>query len=168
MSSGKPRRRTKAHRLTSSSFTTSIRCKHGLARSPIRRLRQGDELSHIRRPLTFSELDGLAFAAERGRFDPASLSLVAGDLGPVFELGLLAKSGLVPWPGTSKWLALDGIAPLVAALSNRRPQWVCPTPRATRVYPTYATPQQEESSWIDYGFAIQYSAAEAGFSRDTA
>jgi len=119
-------------------------------------------------PFTYSELDGLAFASERGRFDPSGLSLVARDLGPVFELGLLVKSGLLPWPNASSWLTLDGVRPVVAALSNRRHQWVCPNSRSRGVYRTYATSQEDELAWVEFGVATQYAAAVAGFSRDVA
>jgi len=125
-------------------------------------------LSPIPRPLTFSELDGLGFAAERGRFEPSSTNFVASDLGPVFELGLLAKSKTLPWPGTSTWLSMNGIAPLISALSNRNHQWVCPTGRASGIYRTYATPQEDDLHWVKFGVAIQYAAVSAGFSRNIA
>jgi len=119
-------------------------------------------------PLTFSELDGLGFAAERGRFDPSAASYVAADLGPVFELGLLAKSKTMPWPGASSWLAMDGIAPLITALFNRSHHWVCPTSRAAGVYRTYATPEEDDLHWVQFGVAIRFAAVSAGFSRNVA
>lgn len=119
-------------------------------------------------PLTFSELDGLAFAAQRGRFNPAGMGLIANDIGPVFELGLLAKSGLLPWPGISSWLVVDGIQPLVTALSNRRHLWVCPKTRTTGVYRTYATSRRDEPSWVEFGVATHFAAIQAGFARDVA
>jgi hypothetical protein len=125
-------------------------------------------LNQTHRPLTFCELDGLAFAAERSRFNTDGLSLVANELGPVFELGLLAKSGLLPWPGTSTWLMLDGLRPLLDALSNRRHQWLCPNTRSTGIYRTYTTPPPGEPSWVEFGVATQYAVIGAGFPRDIA
>ncbi len=125
-------------------------------------------MSKSPQPLTFSELDGLGFAAERGRFDPSAASYVADDLGPVFELGLLAKSKTTPWPGASSWLAMDGIAPLITALSNRSHHWVCPTSRAAGVYRTYATPEEDDLHWVQFGVAIRSAAVSAGFSRNVA
>jgi hypothetical protein len=141
--------------------------KPGLAISSVRE-HPGERLSEAPHPFTYSDLDGLAFAAERGRCDPDGLSLVAHDLGPVFELGLLAKCGLLPWPGVSSWLVLEGIQPVIAALSNRRHQWVCPHTRRTGLYRTYATPQEDETPWVEFGVATQYAAVQAGFSRDIA
>ena len=118
--------------------------------------------------LTFSELDGLGFAAERGRFDPSATSYIAADLGPVFELGLLAKSKTLPWPGNSTWLAMNGIQPLMTALSGRSHQWVCPASRAAGVYRTYATPQEDDLHWVKFGVALQFVAVSSGFARNVA
>ncbi len=125
-------------------------------------------MSESLQPLTFSALDGLGFAAQRGRFVPSTANYVVADLGPVFELGLLAKSKTLPWPGTSTWLAMNGIAPLITALSGRSHQWVCPTSRAAGVYRTYATPQEDDLHWVKFGVAIQFAAVSAGFSRNIA
>jgi anti-sigma regulatory factor (Ser/Thr protein kinase) len=127
-----------------------------------------DALNETGRTLTFSELDGLAFAAERGRLDTTRVALVAADLGPLFELGLLAKSGRVPWPGRSGWLALDGVSPLLAALSRRQHQWICPNSRSAGVYRLYGTPPPGEPRWVEFGVAAQYAATGAGFTSGSA
>jgi hypothetical protein len=139
--------------------------KIGSARSSISQP-VGEALNQSRPPFTYSDLDGLAFAAERSLFDPSSLSFAACDLGPVFELGLLAKSGLLPWPRGSSWLLLDGAEPVVTALSKRKHLWVCPNTRRIGLYRTYTAPQQDETHWVQFGVAAQYAAAQAGFSRD--
>ena len=125
-------------------------------------------MSKPAQPLTFSELDGLGFAAERGRFDTSTARFIADELGPVFELGLLARSKTLPWPGVSSWLAMNGISPMIAALSHRRHQWICPSSRSACVYRAYTTAQEEEFSWVQFGVAIQYAAVSAGFSRNVA
>lgn len=119
-------------------------------------------------PFTYSDLDGLAFAAERGLFDPRGLTFAASDLGPVFELGLLSKSGLLPWPSGSSWMALNGTEAIIEALSKRRHLWICPTSKRLGLYRTYAAPQQDETPWVQFGVAAHYSAVQAGFSRDVA
>lgn len=134
----------------------------------MRRVRPGEPLHLSPRALTFLELDGIGFAAERGRFDPKTTSFVADELGPVFELGLLAKSKTLPWPGNDLWLAMNGISPLIGALSNRRHQWVCPSSRAVGVYRTFATPDEEGLSWVQFGLAIRAAAIAAGFSNNLA
>jgi hypothetical protein len=120
------------------------------------------------RPFTFSELDSLAFAAERGRFDPNLVTFEASHLGPVFELGLLAKSGILPWPDQSSWLRLNGAEPVVNALSNRKHLWICQNTRTAGLYRTYATPPHDDILWVEFGYAAQYSAMQAGFSREIA
>ena len=84
----------------------------------------------------------------------------------MFELGLLAKTGLLLWPGDSGWLHLNGTDPLISALTRRKHLWVCPTTRGMGLYRAYATPQQDETSWVEFGVAAQYCASQAGFSRD--
>ncbi len=68
-------------------------------------------------PFDFAALDGLAFAAERGRLSRlAPAQMVARDLGPVIELGQLAAGGLLPAPEQAAWLNLDGVGALYRAL----------------------------------------------------
>jgi hypothetical protein len=123
-------------------------------------------LNETLRPFTFSELDGLAFAAERGLLNAQSSSFAAVDIGPVFELGLLAKSKLLQWPGDSGWLDLDGTGPIIDALTRRKHLWVCPNTRGMGLYRAYSTSQHDETSWVEFGVAVQYCASQAGFSRD--
>jgi hypothetical protein len=118
------------------------------------------------KPFTFSELDGLAFAAERGLLGAELPRMDASEIGPIFELGLLAKSGLMSWPGESGWLLLNGTSSLIAGLAKRKHLWTCPKTRAMGLYRTYATAPHDESLWIEFGVAAQYCASQAGFSRD--
>lgn len=149
----------------SCSPTTSKPSNPGLASLPPRlRLRRLAE-TH---PLTYTELDGIGFAAERGRFDPTRAHFVAHELGPVFELGLLARSRVIKWPGNSSWLIYDGLAPLGAALSSRSRQWICPTTRSSGVYRCRATPEEESDTWVQFSFAAQAAAIASGFGRDVA
>lgn len=117
------------------------------------------------RPFTFETLDGLGFAAERGGFDPTSIAFTAGELGPVFELGLLAKSNVLRWPGSDSWLAMNGISQLMAALTGRKHQWTCSISRQMGIHRTYAAAPQEDLSWLEFGLAIRHAAISAGFPR---
>jgi hypothetical protein len=45
---------------------------------------------------------------------------------------------------------------------------VCPNSRSRGVYRTYATSQEDELAWVEFGVATQYAAVVAGFSRDVA
>jgi hypothetical protein len=81
-------------------------------------------------PFGFTTLDGLAFAAERGRLNgriPARMTAVS--LGPVIEMAHLARAGILPAPDMANWLALDGLAVLYRAVLSGRLHWVCPDGR---------------------------------------
>ncbi len=109
--------------------------------------------------LTFDELDGLAFAGQKGRFEPAKHRFRSGPIGPIFELRLLAKAGVLPWPSNDSWLVLDGAAPMVEALGNRnRHVWVCPESKALGAFRTFQTVQDEGIAWTQFGFAAQQAA----------
>jgi anti-sigma regulatory factor (Ser/Thr protein kinase) len=110
----------------------------------------------------FETLDGLAFAAERGRLNGRTPALIsARDLGPVIELSELASTGLLPRPEQAKWLNLDGLSILNRVLSSGRSQWISPDGRRIGVLRMAAQPR-DETAWI---FAAQKAAAMAGFPR---
>jgi len=81
--------------------------------------------------LTFNAVDGLAFAAARNRLDPARppAYYTPSSLGPLLEVLHLAAGGQLPDPTSGNWLVLNGAAPLVAALGQKRESWVCSTNR---------------------------------------
>jgi hypothetical protein len=63
-------------------------------------------------PLTFAALDGIAFAAGRGRLGELSpgTRYQAGPLGPFMELRQLSAYGLLPQPGKAAWIELKTTA----------------------------------------------------------
>jgi hypothetical protein len=144
-----------------------MRLGRGLVASLIQETR-GERLNDTPHTFTYSTLDGLAFAAERGLFDATGISFTACELGPVFELELLARSGLLPWPGRSSRLLLNGSESLITALAGRRHLWICPNTRCTGLYRAYRTQRPDENSWVEFGVAAQYSATQVGFSREVA
>lgn len=83
-------------------------------------------MTAARKQLLFSDVDGLAFAAARGKFDETKLTgtYVPQRLGPLLELRHFSAGGSMPRPGT--WLALDGAAPMIAALNQNRESWTAP------------------------------------------
>jgi len=118
--------------------------------------------------LSFTSIDGLAFAAARGRLSdiPRDTKMFVRDLGPFLEYLLLAKSGLLPLPSQAPWLSLNGTADLHAALSHRRHLWVCPKTRRTGLFRTFLTPTvSSESSFTEFCVAAQFAAVDAGFPR---
>jgi hypothetical protein len=112
--------------------------------------------------LDFTTLDGLAFAAERGRLGGKELDrAIAGDLGPLIEMSHLASAGLLPRPGEAPWLELDGVGDFRRALSNGLVRWVCPFHRNIGFLRTAAA--RDEISWTNFGLAAQQAATAAGF-----
>lgn len=83
-------------------------------------------MTAARRPLLFTDVDGLAFAAARGRFNRAeSLATYAPlRLGPLLELLHLSAGGRLPRAGDR--LEPSGAAPMVAALAQGRESWTAP------------------------------------------
>ena len=121
------------------------------------------------RSFNFTILDGLAFAAERGKeYALAPAHMVAHDLGPVIELGHLAANGLLPAPYETDWLKLDGITALYRALLGGNSQWVCPNTRRMGFLRTGRTLPSSDAIWTGFGLAIQQGAAAASFPRKIA
>lgn len=83
-------------------------------------------MRQAQKQLTFGDVDGLAFAAVRGKFDEAKLSTTYAPqrLGPLLELLHLSASGHLPRPGD--WLASNSAAPLIAAIRQNREYWTAP------------------------------------------
>ena len=80
----------------------------------------------VQKQLLFGDVDGLAFAAARGKLDETELSTtyVPHRLGPVLELWQLSAGGRIPCPGN--WLAPNGTAPMIAALEQEKESWTAP------------------------------------------
>jgi hypothetical protein len=121
--------------------------------------------------LSFTMIDGLPFAAARGRLTeiPCDTKLVVRDLGPFLEYLLLSKAGLLPAPSEAQWLSLNGTADLHAALSNRRHRWICPKTRHAGIFRTFsANTESVESSWTEFCYAAQFAAVDVGFPKGIA
>lgn len=118
-------------------------------------------------PLSFAALDGLAFAAERGRLNDRAEgpALSASALGPFLELIQLSGDGLLPRPHEAAWLSLDGIVSLEAALRSGRARWVCPSTRAAGFFRTSAKWTDDDTEWVGFCLAAQKAATAAGFHR---
>jgi anti-sigma regulatory factor (Ser/Thr protein kinase) len=114
--------------------------------------------------LDFAMLDGMAFAAERGRLSGRAPDLVAYDLGPVVELDQLAAAGLLPSPERAEWLRLDGLGVLYREIASGRANWVCPDGRRIGFLRTTATVPSDERAWTAFGLAAQQAAVASGFS----
>jgi len=78
------------------------------------------------KPLTFSAVDGLGFAAATGSLDAAQKSApyAPHSLGPLLELIYIAADGHLPAPPDGAWTAHNGAGPTIDALKNGRESWV--------------------------------------------
>ncbi|MGY3449172.1 ATP-binding protein [Bradyrhizobium sp. USDA 4353] len=111
--------------------------------------------------LTFSALDGLAFAAARGRLGVAP-PLVAGELGPLIEMVQLARTGLLPSPVSAPWLSLNGAEAILRAATTGSEGWASP----------YGSPsgflrcdllQTAPNRWTAFKLEAHKAALAAGF-----
>ncbi|MBY0331336.1 MAG: hypothetical protein K2X49_11775 [Acetobacteraceae bacterium] len=117
--------------------------------------------------LDFAALDGLAFAAERGRLAGREVGpAVVRDLGPLVEMSHLAAAGLLPKPGEAPWLDLADFGDLRRALTRGQSRWVCPSRRNVGFLRT--TEARDEKEWNAFGFAAQQAAVAAGFAKRVA
>ena len=83
-------------------------------------------MTRLQRPLTFSAVDELGFAAAAGQLDvghwPAVYALTR--LGPVVELLYLVKCGQLPAEIVRRWLVPNGAESMLAALNESRERWM--------------------------------------------
>jgi anti-sigma regulatory factor (Ser/Thr protein kinase) len=120
-------------------------------------------------PFDFDALDGLAFAAERGRLAGRTLGRMnAVSLGPIIELAQLAGAGILPAPERADWLALDGLAVLYQSVLSGRFRWVCPDGRRIGFLRTCAQEQSNDHELIGFSVAARQAAGMAGFSTTVA
>lgn len=83
-------------------------------------------MTMTQKQLLFRDVDGLAFAAARGKFDHAKVPVtyVPRRLGPLLELLHLSAGRRMPLPGD--WLAFNDAAPFVSALGTAMEVWITP------------------------------------------
>lgn len=115
-------------------------------------------------PFDFNALDGIAFAAERGRLtgrSPPRMNAVS--LGPILEMAQLAATGTLPAPERAEWLALDGLSVLYRSMLNGRSRWVCPDGRRIGFLRTRAQPPSDDHELIGFSRAAQQAAGLSGF-----
>jgi hypothetical protein len=78
------------------------------------------------KPLTFSAVDGLGFAAATGSLDAAhkSAPYAPHSLGPLLELIYIAADGQLPPPPGGAWTTQNGANSIIDALKDGRESWV--------------------------------------------
>ena len=119
--------------------------------------------------LDFDALDGVAFAAERGRLHEHKTPLLkTRDIGPVLEFFQLAKSGLLPSLRAASWLCLGRLNRLVRWLEDDRMEWICPQTHRMGFLRTMPTLPQDETVWVRFGLNVQRAAKWANFPKQVA
>lgn len=110
--------------------------------------------------LDFAAVDGVAFAAERGRLDkvPTGLTLRAERLGPLLELTQLAIQGRLP--EIPSLLDAGKFGPLRQAILDRRADWTNAEGSTAMM-----TLQQSavSNAWTSFAMGAKRAAVQAGF-----
>jgi hypothetical protein len=120
--------------------------------------------------LTFSAVDGLAYAAKRNRLEGIGSwkRYLAGELGPAMELRQLAADGSFPQVDQLPYLSMGSIRDLCAALGRR---WSRPWLSADRnrgFFRTDAELPEDDLHWTTFRYNAQQAAVKAGFPKETA
>ncbi|MCW2225692.1 hypothetical protein M2232_009224 [Bradyrhizobium japonicum] len=111
--------------------------------------------------LTFAALDGIAFAASRGRLGEVP-EYVADDLGPLIEMVQLARAGLLPRPTSVPWLHLKGTEAVLRAAASDSER--CTSPRGSGTgFLRCDLLQAEPKTWTSFKLEAHKAALAAGF-----
>jgi hypothetical protein len=122
---------------------------------------------HLQRnPLSFAALDGIAFAAERGRLGGDPPAHIAADLGPLIEMLQLAHTGLLPMPSSATWLHLNGSEALLRAAAGSSESWVSAQGNRVGVFKTKHL--GSGGSWASFRVEAHKAVLSAGFASQTA
>ncbi len=118
--------------------------------------------------LTFSILDGLAFAARKGRLGQTrSTSFVVGDIGPLLELVQLSDHGGLPPLNKLPVATASENSGFCSALQAGRSFWLCPVNKQMGFFRT-TNCEADVSNSYQFGVAAKSAALAAGFSRKIA
>lgn len=117
-------------------------------------------------PLTFTAVDGLAFAAQKGKLGRSpSKALVGGDIGPLLELRHLSIDGrLAPPENILEWMPSHASGLFSALKQSHQRLWVCPSTKRVGFFRTTDSDSDVSNSY-NFGMAAQKAASGAGFSK---
>ena len=117
-------------------------------------------------PLTFTAVDGLAFAAQKGKLgDVSCKSFTVRDIGPLLELRHLFIDGRLPQlESILKGISSPAIDLFAALQQGERRLWTCPATKRIGFFRT-ASSEDDVSNAYDFGTAAQRAAVDAGFSK---
>jgi hypothetical protein len=113
-------------------------------------------------PLTFKALDGIAFAAARGRLSSAPPKHVVVELGPLIEWLQLARAGVMPLPCAAPWLAMAGSEAFYQAVANGVGDWISPQGDRLGVFKCNSSAAPDEARWHSFQLEAHKAALAAG------
>ena len=119
-------------------------------------------------PLTFTAVDGLAFAARKGmlgRMLPKTF--VAEDIGPLLELTHLSSDGALPSVDAMLSASDAKTSGFRSALRENQRQWICPSTKRMGFFRTTDSVSDTSISY-QFGVAAQKAAIDSGFPRQVA
>jgi hypothetical protein len=119
-------------------------------------------------PLTFTAVDGLAFAAQKGKLGPPSKSFMVGDIGPLLELRHLSIDGrLAPLENILAGMSSHTVDLFAALRRTQQRFWTCPSTKRIGFFRT-TNNEDDVSNSYNFGMAAQKAAIAAGFPKHVA
>jgi anti-sigma regulatory factor (Ser/Thr protein kinase) len=115
--------------------------------------------------LTFSNLDGVTFAASRGRLSSIenSVRFKARDLGPLLELYHFSANNMLPKISELSWLDCSGLSAF-AAMIGARNKWI--SPEGGRIGFLKPKISDTENDWNVFAIAAHKASLAAGITSD--
>lgn len=115
--------------------------------------------------LTFATVDGITFAASRGRISNIRQDnkIEVQDLGPLLELYHFCAEKLLPQISEIPWLNCSGLSAFAKAMTSGRAHWVSPDGGKTGFLKTKML--GTESEWNAFAIAAHKASLGAGIAR---
>jgi anti-sigma regulatory factor (Ser/Thr protein kinase) len=118
-------------------------------------------------PLTFTAVDGLAFAARKGKLGAWSKHYVVREIGPFLELNQLSIDGILPPLENVLTHDISKTGEFCSALHDNRRYWICPSSKQIGFFRTTKS-EEDISNSYQFGMAAKNAAAIAGFPKQVA
>jgi hypothetical protein len=114
------------------------------------------------KPLTFSAVDGLGFAAATGSLEAAhkSAPYAPSSLGPLLELLSIEAMGQLPPPPNGSWMTKNGAGRMVEALKEGRESWVGGESRRTGFVQAMRAETTGDAVWTKFLMGAKKAATD--------
>jgi hypothetical protein len=118
-------------------------------------------------PLTFTAVDGIAFASTKARLEPIHAKTFSpANLGPLVELFQLSQDGLLPTLETAQWIVFAQWAEFYNVLKGGNNFWICRSGR--RGLFRTKTSESDERAAFRFFLAAQKAAISVSFRKRVA